>query len=239
MLLFTLFEALAQPLSEIQFQTEDDITIFGDLYYENDDKPIVMLFHQASSCAQGEYENIIPVLLKNGYNVLAIDQRSGGNKLGGVNRTIEKLEGKTYEYCETYPDFEAALYYVKNDLNFTGKVIAWGSSYSAAMVIHLMAGHMDELAGVLAFSPASGGPMKPCSPNDKFQELGGKALVLRPKREMEVPSVKFQMELANAAGLSTYISNNGIHGASMLNSERVEGSTDETWKVVLDFMANL
>lgn len=238
LLLLITYSLPAQTQREVEFKTNDGLTIFGDLYLKNKDKSMILLFHQAGSCAQGEYENIIPVLSKNGFNILAIDQRSGGSKLGGINRTVNKLNGKEYGYCETYPDFEATLNYVTNELNCTGKIIAWGSSYSAAMVVHLKADYPDKIAGILAFSPASGGPMKPCSPNDKFNDLNGSALILRPAREMEIPSVQDQLALAKEAGLSTHVSKNGVHGSSMLNPDRVDGSTDETWAAVLSFLTS-
>ncbi|SMD36293.1 Alpha/beta hydrolase family protein [Reichenbachiella faecimaris] len=228
-----------QSAKEVQFKTKDGLALYGDLYINQKGSPMVMLFHQAGSCARGEYENIIPILLEGGYNIIAVDQRSGGSKLGGVNRTVDQLDGKEYEYCDTFPDFEATLSFVRSELNHSDKIIAWGSSYSAAMVIHLLANYPDKISGVLAFSPASGGSMKSCSPNDKFLMLNGKALILRPHEEMGIPSVQSQFELAKSAGLSTYVSKNGVHGASMMNTEKVEGSTEEIWKVVLDFMAHL
>lgn len=239
LLLLVTSKIQAQTGREVEFNTKDGITVFGDLYLNDANQPLIMLFHQAGSCARGEYESIIPVLVKNGYNILAIDQRSGGSKLGGTNRTVAKLDGKEYGYCDTYPDFEATLEYLKDKLNYQGKLIAWGSSYSAAMAVHLGVDYPDQVAGVLAFSPASGGPMKPCSPNEKFRELSGKALVLRPAREMEIPSVQNQFTLAKEAGLSTHISKNGVHGSSILNPDRIEGSTDESWAVVLSFLSSL
>ncbi|WP_456458270.1 alpha/beta hydrolase [Reichenbachiella sp.] len=231
--------SFSQSLQEVQFLTSDKVEIFGDLYYDSSEQPLIILFHQAGSCAQGEYANVIPTLLKNGFNVLAIDQRSGGEKLGGKNRTVEGLKGKKFEYCDTYPDFVAALAYATKDLNHLGSIIVWGSSYSAAMVIHLAAEFQDQIAGVLAFSPASGGPMKPCSPNDKFEQIAGRGMILRPAKEMEIPSVTSQFELAEKAGMSTFIAQNGVHGSSMLNPEKVDGSVEDTWKAVFDFIAGL
>lgn len=231
--------ASSQEANEVQFKTEDGLTIYGDLYFEHTERPMVLLFHQAGSCARGEYESIVPVLTKNRYNVLAIDQRSGGSKLGATNRTVAHLGGKLYEYCETYPDFEAALAYVRSELNYAGKVVAWGSSYSASMVVRLKANNPDQVAAVLAFSPASGGPMKPCSPNASFEALDGQGLILRPAREMEIPSVRDQLAMAKAAGLMTFVSKNGVHGSSMLNPERVGGDTKETWEVVLNFLKEI
>jgi pimeloyl-ACP methyl ester carboxylesterase len=39
-----------------------------------------LLFHQGGASARGEYGPIIPRLLSAGYHVLAVDQRSGGDR---------------------------------------------------------------------------------------------------------------------------------------------------------------
>ena len=80
---------------EVQFNTDDGITVFGDLYasIEGKSAPIILLFHQAGGDARGEYTGIAYRLLENGYNILAIDQRSGGNRFGGVNRTVAAILG--------------------------------------------------------------------------------------------------------------------------------------------------
>jgi hypothetical protein len=70
---------------EVRFETSDGITVFGDLYANSSGKtaPIILLFHQGASEARGEYTVIAGRLLEIGYNVLAIDQRMGGDRFGG------------------------------------------------------------------------------------------------------------------------------------------------------------
>ena len=70
---------------EISFVTTDGVTVHGDLYMAGPDKaaPLILLFHQAGGDSRGEYGPIIPRLLKNGYNVMGMDQRVGGNRFGG------------------------------------------------------------------------------------------------------------------------------------------------------------
>jgi hypothetical protein len=36
--------------------------------------------------------------------------------------------------------------------------------------------------------------------------------------------------------IQTYISENGVHGSSMLNASRVKGSVEQHWKTVLEFI---
>ena len=54
---------------------------------------------------------------------------------------------------------------------------------------------------------------------------------------MEVPYVPGQMKLFEEQGHQTYVADPGVHGSSMLNAERVGASTDETWNIVLTFLA--
>ncbi|MBE9539629.1 MAG: alpha/beta hydrolase [Proteobacteria bacterium] len=223
---------------EIQFSSSDGITVFGDLYTSADGKsaPVVLLFHQARGDARGEYSGIANRLLKAGYNILAIDQRSGGDRFGGVNRTIAGLDKTDYAYCEVYPDLEAALAYARES-GFSGPLAVWGSSYSAALVFQLGAKHETEVAAILGFSPASGGPLAGCAPQQYLAKLSIPALALRPQGEFEIESVQAQMKEFEHFGVQTYVADPGVHGSSMLNAERVGASTEATWQVVLEFLA--
>jgi alpha-beta hydrolase superfamily lysophospholipase len=71
----------------------DSLTIYGVLYHQSPQKPIIVLCHQAGS-SKDEYAEIAPQLNALGFNCLAIDQRSGGNRLGGVNQTAAAAEKK-------------------------------------------------------------------------------------------------------------------------------------------------
>ena len=224
---------------EVTLTTSDDITVYGDLYPgEEKSAPFILLFHQGASNARAEYETIIPVLLEQGYALLAIDQRRGGSRLGGQNRTVEQLGDAEYEYCDVYPDLEAALEYVE-EAGYTGRRIAWGSSYSATLAIQLASKHGEELDGVLAFSPASGDPMQGCRPDQYLESLSVPLLILRPGREMEIESVQKQFSLFKNAGHRTYIAENGVHGSSMLNPNRVDGSVEPHWEKVLAFLKHI
>ena len=105
--------------------------------------PIVIAFHQAEASA-AEYAPIAPRLVRAGYTVLAIDQRSGGGEFGGTNRTAAAL-GRAAGYDEALPDLEAALAWAR--LQARGApIVAWGSSYSAALVFLLAAAHPGEVS---------------------------------------------------------------------------------------------
>jgi pimeloyl-ACP methyl ester carboxylesterase len=196
---------------------------------------VILLFHQAGANARAEYGAIIPTLLEAGYAVLAIDQRNGGSRLGGTNRTVDGLEEKSYGYCEAYPDLVGALEFV-DEQEYIGKRFVWGSSYSAALVIKLGAEYGDQISAVLAFSPASGDRLADCLPSEYSEDLKVPALMLRPASEMERESVQEQLEMFKQQGHQTYGAKNGVHGSSMLNEERVGADVGDNWAVVLTFL---
>jgi alpha-beta hydrolase superfamily lysophospholipase len=222
---------------EVTLTTEDGIKIWGDIYLTPKGKkvPLIMLFHQGGGDARGEYAPIVPRLLRQGFNVIAIDLRKGGNRFESANRTVENLKGQEFSYCDAYKDLEATLRYVKKE-KFTGKRLAWGSSYSASLAIRLGSEYPDDLAGVLAFSPAGSGPMEACKPDPYVPELKLPLLVLRPASEMETESAKQQFSLFQKYGQQTYIAKNGVHGSSMLSSARVNADVEGNWERVLGFI---
>ncbi len=243
LLLFTLVLFSQTVLSKktnnkaVNYQSEDGTTIYADYFQQktNTKAPTIILFHQARGSAQGEYASIIPKLTANNYNVLAVDLRSGGDKFGAPNRTVASLTKKDYSYCQAYPDLVASLKYIKNS-NEASPVYVWGSSFSAALVIKLAVEYPEDISAFLAFSPASGKPMGNCSPNDLADKLSVKGLIARPDKEMEYPSAKKQFELFKKHGFQMLISENGVHGSSMLVEERTKHSTKKAWDVVLAFL---
>lgn len=232
--------ATAKPV-EVSFEAADGVRVFGDVYASAEGRaaPIILLFHQAGGDARGEYQRIALRLLDEGYNVIAIDQRSGGDRFGGVNRTLAALDNAEFGYCAAYPDLEAALAYARQ-AGFSGRLAVWGSSYSAALVFQLGARHEQEIDAILGFSPAAGPPLADCALRPYLDDLKVPALALRPQREFEIESVRAQLEMFERMGVQTYVANPGVHGSSMLSDERVQASTEATWRVVLDFLqANL
>lgn len=219
---------------QISFAADDGVTVYADLYRADEGKsaPLVMLFHQAGSNAQGEYGTIIPRLTALGLNVLAVDQRSGGSYFGASNRTVDAL-GHSTKYCAAYPDMEAALQYaIDND--FTGPRFAWGSSYSAALALKLGGEHKDDLTAVLSFSPGSGGAMGACNANNYLDSVAVPVLALSPRSEMR--GRKKQFATLKARGFQTFVAENGVHGSSMLVEARTKSDTSITWDTVIGFL---
>ncbi len=138
----------------ITILSEDSLAISADTYIaHNLTAPFIILFHQAG-WSRGEYNEIAPKLNSFGFNCIAIDQRSGDKINNVINQTHKRavIKNKGTTYLDAYKDMTAALKFVKNKLA-KGKIIIWGSSYSAALVFKLAAEHPNLINGVLAFSP--------------------------------------------------------------------------------------
>lgn len=211
-------------ITDVKTVTDDGVTIYGQKYFSNLNAktPMILLFHQAGSNGRGEYADIIPWLNKSGFRVMVWDQRSGGEHFGSFNRTVNGLpSGTPTSYCDAYPDLQAALdLTVKQGI--AEKIIVWGSSYSAALVVQLAAKNSQHIDGVAAFSPASGGPLKHCRARQWIEQVKAPVLVMRPKSEMARESSIKQRALFDKAGVTFRVIDNGVHGSSMLVDSRTE-----------------
>lgn len=138
----------------VDFPTSDGIQARADLYGGSESSsPLILSFHQAG-WSRGEYREIAPKLVADGYRMLAVDQRSGR----GVNRVTNETHTRAAKkrlstrYLDAYADLVAALRYARDVLG-ASKVVVWGSSYSASLVVRLAVEHPAEVSAVLAFSP--------------------------------------------------------------------------------------
>ena len=149
------FSFSVRAVEPIAFPSGDGLLITADAYLAHQDAatPLIVLFHQAG-WSRGEYLEIAPRLNELGFSCLAVDLRSGGKVKGVANQTAAAAEqaGLPTTYVDALPDVTAALHYARAHLA-TGRVLAWGSSYSAALVLKV-AGDQPGLAdAVLAFAP--------------------------------------------------------------------------------------
>lgn len=138
----------------ITFKSGDGVNITADVYISHDSTaPFIVLFHQAG-WSRGEYLEIAPKLNKLGFNCMAVDLRSGSDINEVMNMTHKSAlkMNKSTDYLDALPDIDAAVKYAKT--NFAaGKLIIWGSSYSAALVIKYAGDNPGSVDGVLSFSP--------------------------------------------------------------------------------------
>lgn len=142
-------------LKTISFPSSDGLEITADLYLAHEDPktPLIVLFHQANS-SRGEYREIAPSLNRMGFNCMAVDQRSGSKMAGVKNETAARAEkeDKGTSYVDALPDLVTSLTVARKRWG-KGKIIAWGSSYSAGLVLHLASDQPRLADAVLSFAP--------------------------------------------------------------------------------------
>ncbi len=235
---FVLITALAAQTPEtIYFPSKDGLTITADLYQAHPDTaPFIVLYHQAGF-SRGEYREIAPKLNQLGFNCLAIDQRSGKGVRGVLNETARRAKqaGKPSSYLNTLPDLLSAVDYARQHFA-KGKLLLWGSSYSAALVLKI-AGDFPGIAdGVLAFSPG-----------EYFVREGkSNQFITRSARNITIPvfitSAKKEKELwwsiyrAIPSRKKTYFlpETAGVHGSRALWKSTPE--SPRYWEAVREFL---
>jgi dienelactone hydrolase len=229
-------QAAPPPIAELVLKAADGVSIYAQSYPgASPQNPVILLFHQAGS-SKSEYAPIAPRLAELGYNVLAIDQRSGGDLYEPPNETVQHL-GHSTPYLDVLTDMDAALEWAERE-HPGAPVYAWGSSYSAALVFAFAARHPREVRAVLAFSPG--------------EYLPDKRFVEKAARHVSVPvfidSASDPNEERNAQAIFSvlpsrlkeqYRPKNGVHGSSTLRLDRDPDGAAENWSEVAAFLAKL
>ncbi|MCY1167244.1 Serine aminopeptidase, S33 [compost metagenome] len=216
------------PASSVTLQAAGGVTVHGDYYAAPRPKALILLFHQAGS-GKGEYRNIAPRLVRDGFSALAIDQRSGGS-LFGRNETAAAF-GKGTSYLDAAKDLDAAIAWARSRKL---PIILWGSSYSAALVF-LEAARQPDIKAVLAFSPG--------------EYLGNATLVHQAAARLRIPlyltSASDPEEVAAARsivaaspsrGKVQFVPRHGVHGSSTLLVDRDPQGAAENWSAVEAFL---
>ena len=228
-------QSLVATAAPVTLTAADGVRVHGE-YWPAAQKaaPLVLAFHQAGA-SHAEYVPIAARLNREGFSVLAIDQRSGDGMFGAQNRTAMALGHET-SFDSALPDLEAALAWGRAHAD-GAPLLAWGSSYSAALVFLLAAKHPGELQGVLAFSPG--------------EYLARKDAVKTAARALRVPVFVDQAsdpeELAASKAILAVVPGPdkqlfvprvaGVHGSSTLREDRNAKGAAENWDAVLAFLA--
>lgn len=195
----------------------DGVPVYGTLSQaQPHGKSIALLFHQARG-NRHEYDTVVPVLQKLGFDTLAIDQRAGGDLFDGHNETVARL-GRSADYLAALPDLEAALAWAQRQ--HYARIVAVGSSYSSSLVIVLAARHPQELAAIASFSPG--------------EYFDDKNLIKHAAAEVRMPfyittdpdeagNVAEVLRNAHGDNIVHYQPKVGVHGASTLVPARDPG----------------
>lgn len=219
----------------ISVKASDGKTAFGDFFpaAASQSKVVVLAFHQAGSNA-GEYAEIAPVLNSLGFDVLALNQRVGGSMWGRNNPTADDAP-QTKGYDSAYCDLEGALSWAE------GKrypyIIAWGSSYSAALSFRLAAEHAG-VSALIAFSPGE-------YLEDRGEvERNAKLLkvpvfVAATAAEMGDDAGKIFAEVNPKSFRMIFSSQDGVHGSSTLLPSKNPYGSSLYWNQVKLFLGGL
>ena len=135
----------------ISIEARDGLKINAEFYRASADPrtPLLVLFHQARS-SRAEYRPIAPRLKELGYDCLAVDLRSGQAcaDVPNVTARIAREHGRTPTYLDALADIEDSLAWARAN-HPQAKIVAWGSSYSASLVLVLAANSPKLLDGAL------------------------------------------------------------------------------------------
>lgn len=215
------------------FPSRDSLLIFTDIYERKDSKPTVLLCHQAGF-SRGEYNETAFRIGSIGFSSMAIDQRSGKEANGVINKTAQlaKEKGLPTEYIDARQDIEAAIDYMYAN-NENQPIILVGSSYSASLVL-LIGKNNEKVKAVAAFSP--GEYLKGLNIHDSISDYNKPIFVTSSKTETE-------STIALISGIDSSWVNHfqpdfeGIHG-----SRALWGTTDgneKYWDAFKEFLRGL
>ncbi len=217
---------------EIKIPSSDKKFVFAELSpcEGGKDAPIVLMFHQAGS-NRGEYQTITPKLVKEGYNCLAVDQRSGGTMWGRDNPTAKQFSGEQ-DYDSAYEDLLATLNWAKREEY--SRIIVWGSSYSASLVLKLAA-ESDGISEVICASP--GDYINPSGTTQLWaKKVTEMTFIVCTKSESKVAGEIFD---AIATEEKSFLEQDpGVHGSSAFIAAK-NNKSEEAWKSLLDFLGSL
>jgi dienelactone hydrolase len=195
---------------------------------------VILAFHQAAS-NHAEYSTIAPRLNAAGFTVLAIDQRSGGDYFGGVNRTVAGL-GSSGTYESALPDLAAALQWGKAEAR-GAPVLLWGSSYSAALVFLIAARNPGWASGILAFSPSEYLPRRRAV-RSAAEKVTVPVFVTQGREPGELDLARNILRSVASEEKTHFVPAKGAaHGSSTLREDINPAGAEENWQAVLKFLA--
>jgi dienelactone hydrolase len=221
---------ICQAQEKITFPSKDGLLITADYYKGIKSKPCILFCHQAKS-SRGEYSAAAKQLQKLGYNIIAIDQRSGDVMNGVVNETAIAAKNKKLptNFINAKQDIQAAIEYSYN--RFQKKIILVGSSYSASLVL-LLSVNNDMVAKVVAFSPGEYFNESNFVAS-QLENLKTPTLVLSTKSEAS--QVTDLIKNCNHKIVKQFVPlQDGEHGAKVLSTG--DATTNEFWKAFMDFL---
>ena len=238
-LLFLLHAENNLPAEKVYFTSKDGLRITADYYkIYADTVPLIVLFHQAG-WSRGEYIEIAPRLNQMGFNCLAVDLRSGKTVNNIDNETFLEAKKKMKEtgYLAAEIDIISAVEYAINIAG--GKIILWGSSYSASLALKVAGQYQDKVEAVMAFSPGEyfrsfGKP--PDFISNSVSNLNVKVFIACANREKESCEAIFD-RIPSKNKIFFVPETSGNHGSSALWN--IQTDNKAYWKAVESFLEKI
>ncbi len=237
----------AQLHEEVSFPSMDGLVITADFHTVDKNAPTIMMFHQSVS-SRGEYRDIAPKLLSQGFNCIAVDLRWGKkdfwnkvyNETARRNNTyviVENYEDtEEYQLNKVWPeifnayfDMEATLKYL-NDKGYKGEKIVMGSSFSAMLAFKLANDYDDEIKGVLAFSPGEYHPTQDSLLYSWSRSVKAPVYISAGKGVEEYNMTQSIYSDLPQTKIKKFHQSKGRHGASVLISQ------EEDWEPLYEFL---
>lgn len=219
----------------VTFKAKDGLLVTGNLFEIGVGKPVILLCHQAGY-NKYEYVDIAPKLNEMGYNVMAIDQRSGGSFAEKNNETfnLAKSQNLSTEFVDAQQDMEAAVDFLNK--KFNKKVILWGSSYSSSLTLFI-AEKNKKVSAAISFSPGDYFGEAKTSLANVFPKLKIPFLVTSSKQEAEALSALLDGVKLKKNQSQFIPEGAGYHGSRAL-WEGQEGG-EEYWTVIVRFLESI
>ena len=220
---------------KVEITAKDGLLVTGALYEIDESKPVILLCHQAGY-NKYEYADIAPKLNEMGFNVMAIDQRSGGTFASKDNETfnLAKSKGLPTEFLDAQQDMEAAIDYLSK--KFDQKVILWGSSYSSSLTLFI-AEKNKKVSAAISFSPGDYFGEAKTSLANVFPKLKIPFLVTSSKQEAEALSGLLEGVKLTKDQSQFIPEGAGYHGSRALWEGQQGG--EEYWTALTAFLSDL
>ncbi len=221
----------------VKLTASDMLPITAEVHSASEDPrtPFLILLHDSHS-SRGEYREIVPRLRRMGFNTMSVDLRVGG-KCKQVKNATARAAGmlSSVKRADALRDIDAAVEYARaNEAH--GKLLLWGSAYSASLAFVEAAKRPDLVDGVIAFAPG-----------EYFAEEGPSATWIRDTAAEVACPVFLASDQGSESDWSPIFASlpgeqkesfvpkqGGRHGSSSLWAEVKE--SEEYWKALAAFL---
>lgn len=232
--IFFLGSQVLEAQVETDFPAFDGLTVHADEYFLSDTLPYIVLFHQANS-SRGEYKEIAPRFVRMGFNCLAVDLRTGGEKNYVRNLTAmnARAAGLQPGYYDALNDIRGSVRYVEKKSN--KPMILLGSMFSASLCLVEAMNH-PNVSAVVALSPGEYFGQR-ISVTDSMQFLDKPVYVYSTREENPYVARIFEKSRGQFVTMVQPVNILGHQGSAALLKENPE--SHELWLALMIFLNKL